>query len=190
MKRCTFWNRNLKQRLFQRTRQWRARTDFDLEIHPGRELGVVEVEPNIAARNREQLSIAPTLGQRQRESEGFARDREATPRPHTNPMSIPSIDDVGDEESAGEESDQPAILRKREQASQTSGRTDFDSPENPLRQWDSEENEDAETEEEPETPTTGAAVLSDSDPSEESAPSDDPYEIPALRKRRRQRFFE
>jgi cell division protein FtsZ len=122
------------------------------------------------------------------EAEGFAQDGEATPRPRQNPMTIPSVaGGATDEEEMGmEDADQPAILRKREQAAQSSSEPDFESSENPLRQWDSDEEE----EEESEAATSGAAVLSDSEASEESAPSDDPYEIPALRRRRRQRFFE
>ena len=79
---------------------------------------------------------------------------------------------------------------------------DFRSTQNPLREWENEGGEpkpEAQTQE-AKVPTesmvevaTAArpSVLNDSDPAEEDdAPQDADYESPALRRRRRPRFFE
>ncbi len=96
----------------------------------------------------------------------------------------------------------PSILAKRERegsAPMGGSKVDFTAPENPILNWgkstttESVSKEDAETTSElfgkPKT-----AVLNDSEPESPTqgtaGTEEDPYEIPALHRRRRQRFFE
>ena len=132
--------------------------------------------------------------------EGLGEGLAAKPklRPDTLPLSEPgSAAAIIGRETDSEIDHQPAILRKRERDSGARPKIDFDSPDNPLHDWDDPLESpggsgpsDGEAES-PSASSTGPAVFSDSEPGEKAPGPDDPdYETPALHRRRRQRFFE
>ena len=143
--------------------------------------------------------IATGFGEGEEEAEFKAPSTDKL-RARPNPlMSLPPEPEenisVASPETEEKSTMEPAILRKRR-----SSKLDFDSAENPLKEWEEkmevelpETSEASETEEEPavrETPK--AAVFADSEP-EGGQPSEERegyVETPALHRRRRQRFFE
>jgi cell division protein FtsZ len=116
-------------------------------------------------------------------------------------LTAPRVEDESDAEQ-GEPDPEPALLRKRgREAMKSPGpEVDFDSDENPLREWDHESSviqDHDDDQDAPDNPHEESVVVSASfhdSATEEGKTSgttkSDPYDIPALHRRRKHRFFE
>jgi cell division protein FtsZ len=135
------------------------------------------------------------------------RDERLRPRP--NRPRLPELKEEGAERSEDiEESDEtadetePAVLRRPEREPAAPSKLDFDSPANPMRNWNLRESaeKDAETGPNGETirfaessreKSAPAKAFADVEPRREAAEESDPYyESTAIQRRRRHRFFE
>ncbi|MCE5230407.1 cell division protein FtsZ [bacterium] len=157
---------------------------------------------------------------------GFAETADAIPsetvavrRSRTSLFSQSEPMAIEDEErprDPGEPNQIPALERKRERVgSAPAPAINFDSDENPLREWDARPGNGGSTTAAPvasppanggSTPAAAAPAPSAAAPvfneapapaqsfrpqsQPDTAPEEDPYDIPALQRRRRQRFFE
>ena len=111
------------------------------------------------------------------------------------PLTPPQPTAGEDEANANKEPDaRPALQRKREREMAPMPAIDFANDNNPLKEWDEplrKEPADDELDPQPgEQPRYSAPAFQDSAESQTELPGGDPYDIPALHRRRKQRFFE
>jgi hypothetical protein len=139
---------------------------------------------------------------------GFAEASDSAPLASRRVRSVRNLFDSseplggGDDQGAGREEPDPtpALDRKRErkrEAAATKPNLDFDRTDNPLRTWDKSEGSDGDQDtDETETASSQPPVFNESTPAEHAqarvnpSSEEDPYDIPALQRRRRSRFFD